>query len=344
MERGITQVAAMKPDTGDWTILTHNRDAGSAVELNWSADGNRIYFDRQPDIPVGVFSVPALGGEEQRVLENSEQPEPLPDGTLLVVRLSAERELQVYRFWPESGRLDGFPVKVMSVFAHPRVFPDGQHAVILGDRLGPGQLGVPHVYVLDLASKQIRQLPTGAADDSSVLALAVSRDGKSVLISRAAEDRTEIVSLPASGHGSPRVLFGSSDVVQYLDTSPDGAIYMDEWDEPVHILRSSASGGTATVIYTFPGQRVRKHTPLFLPDGRVVVETHRAGRERMMLVEQGKEAVPLVSTTEETSGPATLAGPGQIAFAIGPEPHHTLAIAPLPIAPPWPSPASPTVE
>jgi hypothetical protein len=48
-----------------------------------------------------------------------------------------------------------------------------------------------------------------------------------------------------------------------------------------------------------------------------------------MVVEQGKEAVPLVNTTEETSGTATLAGPGQIAFAIGPAPHHTLAIANL---------------
>jgi len=46
-----------------------------------------------------------------------------------------------------------------------------------------------------------------------------------------------------------------------------------------------------------------------------------------MLVEEGKDAVPLVSTTEETSSPATAAGPGQVAFAIGPEPHRTLAIA-----------------
>jgi eukaryotic-like serine/threonine-protein kinase len=132
MERGITQVAVMKPDTGSWTIHTHKRNAGPATELNWSADGNRIYFDRQAEIPLGIFSVPALGGEEQPVLEDGEQPEPLPDGSLLVVRLSAERELQVYRFWPESGRLQGFPVKVMSAFAHVRVFPDGRHAVILG--------------------------------------------------------------------------------------------------------------------------------------------------------------------------------------------------------------------
>ncbi len=330
MEQGLTQVAVMKPDTGDWTILTHKRNAGPAVELNWSADGNRIYFDRQADIPLGIFSVPALGGEEQPVLEDSDQPEPLPDGSLLVVRLNAERERQVSRFWPESGRLQGFPVKVMSSFAHVRVFPDGRHAVILGDRLGPGQLGVPHLYVLDLASGQIRPLPTGAADDSSALALAVSRDGKSVLISRAAEDRTEIVSLPASGRGPARVLFGSSNAVQYLDASPDGAIYLDEWDEPVHILRTSATGGAATLISTLPSQAVlRNRTILFLSDGRAVVTARRAGRARLMVIEEGKEAVPLVNTTEETSSPATAAGPGQIAFAIGGEPHRTLAIASL---------------
>jgi tRNA A-37 threonylcarbamoyl transferase component Bud32 len=330
MERGVTQVAVMKPDTGDWTILTHKRNAGSAVELNWSADGNKIYFDREADIPLGVFSVPALGGEEQPILEDGEGPEPLPDGTLLVVRLSPGRELQVYRYWPESGRLEGFPVKVMSPFAKARVFPDGRHAVVLGDRLGPGQLGVPHVYILDLASKQIRQLPTGAADDSSALALAVSRDGKYVLISRAAEDRTEIVSLPASGRGPPRVLFGSSAVVQYLDSSPDGAIYMDEWEEPVHILRSSATGGPVTLVSTFQSQAVpRKKTTFFLSDGRAIVPAYRAGRERLMLVEKGKDPVPLVNTTEETSSPATAAGPGQVAFAIGEEPHRTLAIASL---------------
>jgi len=331
LERGLTQVAVMKPDTGNWTILTHKRNGGPAVELNWSADGNRIYFDRQHDIPLGIYSVPALGGEEQTVLEDGEDPEPLPDGSLLAVRLSAQRELQVYRFWPENGRLQGFPIKVMSAFAHVRVFPDGRQAVILGDLLGPSQLGVPHVYILDLASGQIRRLPTGADDDSTARALAVSRDGKSVLISKAAEDRIEIVALPASGRGSPRVLFGSSELVQYLDTSADGAIYLDEWNEPVHILRTAPTGGSATVIATLPSQAVfqKKKASFLLSDGRVIAPTRRAGRTRLMVFEEGKDAVPVVNTTEETSTPATAAGRGQIALVIGPEPHRTLAIASL---------------
>ncbi len=234
MERGLTQVAVMKPDTGNWTVLTHERNVGPATELNWSADGNTIYFDRQADVPLGVFSVPAVGGEEQRVLEDADQPEPLPDGSLLAVRLSTERELRVFRFWPESGLLKSFPIKVRSTFAHARIFPDGRQAAVLGELLAPGQRGVIHVYVLDLASGQIRRLPTGAANDSSATSLAVSRDGKSVLLARRAEDLTEIVSLPAFGGGSPRVLFTTSESVECLDSSPDGAVYVDEHDAALY--------------------------------------------------------------------------------------------------------------
>ena len=111
----------------------------------------------------------------------------------------------------------------------PRIFPDGmRQAAILGELLAPGQRGVIHVYVLDLASGQMRRLSTGAANDSSATSLARGEAGtrKSVLLARRAEDLTEIVSLPAFGGGSPRVLFTTSDHPwQCLDSSPDGAVY-----------------------------------------------------------------------------------------------------------------------
>jgi hypothetical protein len=46
-----------------------------------------------------------------------------------------------------------------------------------------------------------------------------------------------------------------------------------------------------------------------------------------MAIEKGKNPVPLVNTTEETAAPMTVAGPNGIAFAIGPFPHDTIAIA-----------------
>jgi WD40 repeat protein len=46
-----------------------------------------------------------------------------------------------------------------------------------------------------------------------------------------------------------------------------------------------------------------------------------------MVVEKGKEPIPLTSTTEETSAPMTAAGPHGIAFIIGTAPRQALAVA-----------------
>src|SRR5258707_8087771 len=95
----------MNPDSGDWSILTHERTRGFVGNLCWSRDSANVYFDRSVDVPRGVFSISALGGEERLILEDAAQPEALPDGSLLVVRINTERKLQLHRFWPETGRL-----------------------------------------------------------------------------------------------------------------------------------------------------------------------------------------------------------------------------------------------
>ena len=84
-----TQVAVMKPESGNWSILTHRRDRGHAEQVSWSPDGSLIYYDRATGVPLGVYSVPVLGGEEHLVLENAFSPEALPDGSLLLCRLNA---------------------------------------------------------------------------------------------------------------------------------------------------------------------------------------------------------------------------------------------------------------
>ena len=66
-----------------------------------------------------------------------------------------------------------------------------------------------------------------------------------------------------------------------------------------------------------------------LPDGRAVWTEQAAGRSRLMLVVPGRDPAPLVSTTEETAGPMTVAGPGQVAFMIGPQPRHIIALVAL---------------
>jgi hypothetical protein len=50
IDRGLTQVAVMKPESGNWSILTHRRDLGIVWQISWSTDGARIYYDRQTDV------------------------------------------------------------------------------------------------------------------------------------------------------------------------------------------------------------------------------------------------------------------------------------------------------
>ena len=105
------QVGVMKPQTGDRAILTHATTIGYTWSLSWSADGSRIYYDRFIGYqPFGIYSVPALGGDEHLVLENAGFPDPLPDGSLMVERLNEHRKMQVCRYWPDTGKLQAFLV------------------------------------------------------------------------------------------------------------------------------------------------------------------------------------------------------------------------------------------
>ena len=135
MVGGLSQVAVMKPESGNWSVLTRDRDHGPVLENSWSPDGTLIYYDRHTDVPKGIFSVPVLGGDERLVLEGAFAPEPLPDGSLLVVKRNAEYEFQLHRFWPETGRLQALPLLTAQSFFSVRIraLPDGGTAVAWGE-------------------------------------------------------------------------------------------------------------------------------------------------------------------------------------------------------------------
>jgi predicted Ser/Thr protein kinase len=113
VDRELTQVALMKPESGNWSVLTHRRDRGLVIQVSWSPDGTRLYYDRTTDVPHGIYSVPVLGGEEHLVLPDANSPEALPDGSMLAARINRDREMQWFRFWPDSGRMLDLPLLVM---------------------------------------------------------------------------------------------------------------------------------------------------------------------------------------------------------------------------------------
>ncbi len=333
IEQGLTQVAVTTPESGNWSILTHRRELGFVNEITWSRDGASLYYDRVADVPHGIYRVPVLGGEEKLVLENAMTPEVLPDGTLLLYRLNPQRNLQLFRYWPETGQLLDLPVisraNASTPTVHIRATPDGQEAVVAGTPLGQDQ-EPDRLLAVDINTGAWRPLtPPGLRLEGN--AAAVTHDGNSVVVALREDALLRVASLPMRGKFAPRTLFTTTtNTLWYLDTDSAGRVYISATDRHGEAILYSA---TSSSPKTTGGEPIAGHSNvdgdriISLPDGRAIVTVRGLGRNRLMALAEGKNPVPLVSTTEETSEPMTAAGPGGVAFLIGPAPHAVIAVA-----------------
>jgi hypothetical protein len=109
------------------------------------------------------------------------------------------------------------------------------------------------------------------------------------------------------------------------DTGPDSAVYIDQLERPVSLLRFSASGGHAVELGHYPLHDDDAQFAV-LGDGRAVWKEQVAGRDRLVIVAERKEPVPLSGTDEETTFPVVRVGAREMAFAIGQE-RRTIGIA-----------------
>jgi hypothetical protein len=67
MVDGLTQVAVMKPESGNWSVLTHDRTHGTVMSVAWTADGTSLYYYRINGGSFEIYRVPVLGGDEHLV-------------------------------------------------------------------------------------------------------------------------------------------------------------------------------------------------------------------------------------------------------------------------------------
>jgi hypothetical protein len=105
----------------------------------------------------------------------------------------------------------------------------------------------------------------------------------------------------ACGRGPVSSLLTLTSLVWTLDSGADGSIYLDQVDRPVSVLRFRPEGGHAERIATVIGETADDFA--VLPDGRTALQELVAGRIRLMILETGKDPVPLVNTAEETAVP-----------------------------------------
>lgn len=326
MVDGLTQVAVMKPESGNWTILTRERSRGQVFDISWSPDGTLIYYNRSNGVRKAVYSVPVLGGDEHLVLDNAGNPEALPDGSLIVGTINAERKRNFHRFWPGTGRVQELAVQArlsVSQNTAARAYPDGKTVLVWGQPVGQSASALG-LYAFDLASGSMKRLsPPGFNPD--VTAFAVAADGKSVMAAVNSGTLTRIVSFPASGAAIERPLFTVTSTVWYLDAGPEGSVYASMLDRPSDLGTFPVDGTQFERLASFQLVPENADIMTILPDGRAVVAVRASGQNRLMVVQKGKDPAVLVNTAEETMAPLATCGSREVAFMIGPAPYETIA-------------------
>jgi hypothetical protein len=323
---GAAQVAVMDPESGNWNVLTRRRDLGIVEYLTWSHDGSTIYFNRTLDVPTGIFSVPFLGGEERLVIENAAHPAALPDGSLLVARRNDEGRTQLTHVWPDTGRMQALPVDVAFDSAFRpwiRVSADGRRVVVALGRMydTPGKRSLIDV---DVSAGTAR--PIEVEGNPEIRAVALSADGASAVAAVPANALTRIVRIPLDGPRVAEDLFTVTGDVWDLDVAATGAVDVNVADRPGEVVRFAPSGAKIATLARFP-RAILSKMAVALPDGRDVVDAWVSGRMRLMVMARGKPPEPLVKTQEESAAPMTPVAGNRIAFAVGPEPRETIAVA-----------------
>jgi hypothetical protein len=322
MVDGTTQVAVMKPESANWTVLTRDRTHGFVGSLSWSADGTRLFFERVFARTPAIFSVPALGGDERLVLENAWGPEPLADGSVLVARRNADRRGQLHRFWPASGQLAPLDVVITTSDASEastvRVVGNGRQIVFVGQRLAD-QTKPPQLHFMDLDSGEIRAMRVDVdipAFGQARFALAGATAEGEVVFSMAVDNVFRVLQLPIDGSAPARELMVLP-TWPVLDVARDGTLYAELRDRPLEVWRIDGDGRTTNVggALWIDADRVGLAA---LGDGRSLVATNVGGRQQVLIIDAGKPAVALLDTREATSGPITTAGADRAAFLIGP--------------------------
>ena len=328
MVDGLTQLAVLKPKTGDWAILTTDRTHGLIADAHWSLDDSKIYYTRRLDVPNGLHSISPLGTGDRLVLADADGVGELPDGSMLVGRMNAERNMQLYRFYPGSGRLDTLDA-IMSkttIDGMVRPFRDGKEIAFFG-RPTKQSGGVDHLYVMDIAGKKFRRLDPDSLTPPPG-SLAITPDDQWVVTTARSGNLVRLFAIARDGSGRTRTIAHLTATVGALDIGQDGSVYLDQELRPVQLHRYSPSDhkteSRTLAIYT--GNTV---LPLSLPDGRTLIAGPSGAGFRVMAFAPGKEAAPFVGTDESTGGPLAMLGDDRVLLTIGDRGKKVVAITSL---------------
>ena len=329
MVDGQTQLAVMNPNSGSWTVLTHEPNAGMQAQASWAPDASRIYYDRVFGGPQGIYEISPLGGQPRLLLEGAQCPHALPDGSLIVVRIDSSGKDHLYRFWPDSGKLQALPALANGGVAQTpdppvQVFPNGREVIYSGtpeDK--PNE--APKWYVLDLASLRNRLLEAPVVPRS--FAVGVSPDSQFGLLVNAIGDVWAITAVPASGTAPSRQLisFPKPSNVYGISAARDGSVYFDYMLRPSFVIEFDPAGGKAVETVA----PIDEPPLLPLDHGSFLITRSENGKLELKVFGARTGLENLLQSSEESFGPAARVGTDSVAFRSGSWGAEKIAIATL---------------
>jgi tRNA A-37 threonylcarbamoyl transferase component Bud32 len=325
MVNGQTQVAVLTPSSGDWRVLTHDTTVGFVDDLSWAPDGSRIFYSRFFQGPHGVYSITPLGADDRIVLDHADAPQPLPDGSVLFERLNRSRRLQLFHYWPQSGRIDSLPASTPYVWGKIfyRAFPDGKEAMFLGDTSAEAT-AKPGTFVIDLSTHRARRVDERYEVNVGT-SFTTTADGSAALIREPAGDATQIVAIPRDGSRRTRVLFAATAGINDLDAGADGSVYIDQIERPCMWFAYDAATRRISREDLLPNC-ASEYLPL--AGGRVATAMRTGGLSHVVVVGVGQQPVPLIPVDGETRGPIAALGADRVMVYSGRQ-FDTLLIADL---------------
>ncbi len=322
---GQSQIGVLKPDAGTWRVLTSDRTRGLAVIHDWATDGSRIYYDRQTDTLNGIFSVPALGGDERLVLENAGFPFVMPNGDLLVQRINADRQLQLHRFSPATGAIEPLPAVPDTGDSDDAVVAslDGKRVYFFGRPLGDTAARTGF-YQLDLDSRRVE--PLANVQLREPVSMAVNRDTGDVYLGGRAGDAFQILRMSAAT-STPQPILTIPEAARF-DVARNGDLFVTLRARPSEIYAfPPAMKGVAERLGTIPTMNIRQRQSIApLPNGTFLVGSRGGDHDRLLVVHPNRQPTTLIEGDEDTRPPVAAVGAQHAVLMMGPVASPDIAI------------------